>query len=58
MIRFYKDGDSMGKGTDCCDEDSFLGQVATALDNMIEEKSFEHDWAFQFNLWLPQIVDI
>ena len=58
MIKMYKDGDHMGILTDCKDERDFMGQVSEVFAKMIQEKKFESDWLFQFEYWLPQIVDI
>lgn len=57
-VKFYKNGDTMAITTDAITEEEFFAAAASALDTMIEEKLFGHDWAFQLEYWLPQMVDI
>lgn len=58
MIRLFKEGDRMGISTDCENEANFLSELTVLLGNMIYEKRYEGDWEFQFEHWLPQIIDI
>lgn len=58
MVEFYKDGDRMGIATTCTSESQFLGEVSAGLSKMIDEGTFYGDWEFQFDGWLPVIVEI
>lgn len=58
MIKFYKDGDQMGIGTNCQTEEQLTLELSKKLSDLIEDKVFQHDWEFQFGYWLPQIVDL
>ena len=58
MIRLYKDGDTMGIGTDCTDAGEFLNQLSTMLSDMIDRKAHDGDWEFQLRFWLPQTLEI
>jgi hypothetical protein len=48
----------MGIQTDCETKEDFINQVAIKLSRIIESNAFEHDWKFQLEYWLPQIIDI
>lgn len=68
--KLYKDGDRMGIWTDAAGERDFLDEVSRLWDSLIasgwccelhvagEEVHLACDWAFQFGLWLPQVVEI
>ena len=55
---FFKDGDRMAIRTTHNDEFQFLVDVAGAFASMIEDGAYEHDWEFQFERWLPCVVDL
>lgn len=57
-VRFYKNGGVMGIQTSALDERDFIQECATGLATMIDQGQFMGDWQFQFEQWLPQIVDI
>ena len=57
-IQLHKDGDTMAIVTDALDEQDFTQEFSKLLSEMIDENSFEGDWEFQFDIWLPQFVDI
>jgi len=44
--------------TDAKDEREFLDQMSEAFTELVESGRYDGDWEFQFNFWLPQMVDI
>ena len=58
MIEMYKDGNVMSIVTDSNDERDFLQDLSALLAGEIAAGNFQDDWEFQFNNWLPQVVDI
>jgi hypothetical protein len=44
--------------TDAEDETAFLDQVSKTLGALADSSIHTGDWTFQFDYWLPQIVDI
>ena len=58
MIKLYKSGDNMGIATDLVNEDDFVDEISELFEKLINEKSYENDWEFQFMYWLPQIASI
>lgn len=57
-VKLYKNGDNMGIWTDVVDEDAFIDELAAALSEIIQAKTYDSDWEFQLFHWLPSIVDI
>lgn len=57
-IKFYKDGKHMAIETDCRNEEEFVDQISGLLDSMIEQKSYDGDWCFQFTYIIPIVVDL
>lgn len=58
MVKFFKDGDRMAIATDAKDENEFIYEISQLLDEMIDKKLHENDWQFQFQIWIPFIVNI
>ncbi len=56
--QLYKDGDTMAIRTTTEGEDEFLRQISGLFREMIEKNVFEGTWEFQFQKWIPQVVDI
>lgn len=63
VVRLHKDGDVMGISTDALTEEAFYHALIPALSKAIEDyvpspEREGFDVEFQFERWIPQIVEI
>ena len=64
--KLFKDGDRMGIWTDAKDDRDFIAEMSKLWANLIEKgwniadtkNNMSCDWEFQFDIWLPQVVEI
>jgi len=60
MVELFKDPDSqlMAVRTDAETPEQFFQQLAHGLGAMIENGTYDGDWALQLSKWLPQAFEI
>ena len=58
MTKLFKNGNVMSIQTDAKDEGAFIAEMSEAFSALIDSGAHSHDWDFQFNNWLPCVVEI
>ncbi|MEW5929579.1 MAG: hypothetical protein AB1941_19160 [Gemmatimonadota bacterium] len=57
-VRLYKEGDRLGIVTNAPSSRAFAMVFSAALTNVVEAGTFDGDWRFQFDYWIPYMAGL